>query len=241
MRKIVTDDIKNDVYELVESTNEWLSSWNARAVIVDKVENSTSQNESRVTFDYSRVHEELSDSFLKLSSKVHDNLFDLRHKIFFSIDLKHVYLIISMHSNDRHYFAFFISDIDQVQITRVQQNSKSTDFIMTKLIYQAFDSLSSLISEPSLLHSTDSSHLLVLVFYMNDFFDEFQSFDDLYEFLRNHFFLRIEWVKLRLFFKKMHLFERQMKALEVTHIVEDFIKILKSRIEKIAKYSVSMN
>ncbi len=39
----------------------------------------------------------------------------------------------------------------------------------------------------------------------------------------------------------MHLFERQMKALEMTHVVRDFIKILESRIEKIAKYSVSTN
>ncbi len=123
---------------------------------------------------------------------MHDNLFDSRHKIFFSTDLKHAYLIISMHSNDRHYFAFFISDIDQVQLTRIQQRSKSADFIMTKLVYRVFESLSSFISESSLLHSIDSSHLFVLVFYMNDFFDEFQSFDDLYEFLRDHFFLRIE-------------------------------------------------
>ncbi len=112
---------------------------------------------------------------------------------------------------------------------------------MTKLIYRVFDSLSFLISESSLLHSADSSYLLVLVFYINDFFDEFQSFDDLYEFFRNHFFSRIEWAKLRLFFKKMHLFERQMKVLEITHIDDDFIKILESRIEKIAKYSVSTN
>jgi archaellum biogenesis ATPase FlaH len=107
MRKIVTDDIKNDVYELIESANEWLSSWNVRVVIVDKVENLTSQNESRVIFDYFKIHEKLSDSFLKLFFKVHDNLFDSRHKIFFSTDLKHVYLIISMHSNDRSLLCIF--------------------------------------------------------------------------------------------------------------------------------------
>ncbi len=96
---------------------------------------------------------------------------------------------------------------------------------MTKLVYRTFESLSFFINELSLLHSTDSSHLLVLMFYMNDFFERFQSFDDLYEFLRDHFFSRIEWSKLRLAFKKMHLFERQIKVLKVTHIVNDFIKI----------------
>jgi hypothetical protein len=161
-------------------------------VIVDKVKNSTSQDESRVIFDYFRIHEELSDSFLELFSKMHDNLFDSRHKIFFSADLKHVYLIISMHSNDRHYFAFFISGIDQIQSTRIQQESKFADFIMIELMYKAFESLSSFIEESSLLHSADPFHLSVLVFYMNDFFDGFQSFDDLYEFLRDHFLSRIE-------------------------------------------------
>jgi hypothetical protein len=32
-----------------------------------------------------------------------------------------------------------------------------------------------------------------------------------------------------------------MKALEMTHVIEDFIKILESRVEKIAKYPVPMN
>ncbi len=59
-------------------------------MIVDKVKNPTSQNESRVTFDYFRVHEELFDFFLKLFSKLHDNLSDLGYQVFFSIDLKHV-------------------------------------------------------------------------------------------------------------------------------------------------------
>jgi hypothetical protein len=121
-----------------------------------------------------------------------------------------------MHSNDKHYFAFFISNIEQIQFTQVQQESKFAEFIMTKLIYRTFDSLSSFAdSESFLLHSTDLFHLFVLVFYMNDFFDEFQNFDDLYEFLRDHFLSRIEWVKLRLFFKKMYLFENKMKALKL--------------------------
>jgi hypothetical protein len=79
----------------------------------------------------------------------------------------------------------------------------------------------------------------MLIFYMNDFFEEFQSFDDLYEFLRDHFLSRIEWIKLRLFFKKMHLFENKMKALKIIHCVDDFIKILKNRIKKIAKWLIS--
>jgi translation initiation factor 2 alpha subunit (eIF-2alpha) len=112
---------------------------------------------------------------------------------------------------------------------------------MIKLMYKAFESLSSFIEEFSLLHSVDLHHLSMLIFYINDFFEKFQNFDDLYEFLRDHFLSRIEWAKLRLFFKKMHLFENKMKALKVIHCSDDFVKILKNRIKKIAKWSVSMN
>jgi hypothetical protein len=63
---------------------------------------------------------------------------------------------------------------------------------------------------------------------MDDFFRGFQGFDDLYEFLRDHFLPRIEWAKLRLSFKKMHLFEKQIKALGVTHVIGGFVKILET-------------
>jgi hypothetical protein len=198
------------------------------------VENSTLEDEPRVTFDYFRVIEEMPDTHLKLSSKVHDNLSDSRHQCLFSTDLKHAYLIISMHSENRHYFAFTIFGIDQIQLTRMQQESKSAEFFMTEIVYRAFDQLSSPIKESSLLHFEDSMHLSVLTFYMNDFFDEFKSFDELYEFLREHFLSRIEWAKLKLAFKKLKIAEKKLKTLKVTHAIDDFIHILEQRIKKIA-------
>jgi hypothetical protein len=62
---------------------------------------------------------------------------------FFSADLKHAYLTIPMHPDDRHYFAFSISGIGQVQPTRVQQGSKSAGFTMTELVCRAFGPLPS--------------------------------------------------------------------------------------------------
>jgi hypothetical protein len=146
-----------------------------------------------------------------------------------------------MHSSNRHYFAFFISEVYQVQHTKVQKDLKFAEFTMIELIYKAFESLSSSIKKFSLLNSANLFHLSMLVFYMNDFFDEFQIFHDLYEYLRDHFLSSIAWIKLRLFFKKMHLFKNEMNALKITHFVNDFIKILKNSFKRIAKWSILTN
>jgi hypothetical protein len=142
------------------------------------MKNSTSENESRVTFDYFRMIEELSETFMKLSSKVHDNLSDSRHQCLFKANLKHAYLIIFMHSDDRHYFVFIISEIDQIQLTRMQQRSQFVDFFMTEIVYRAFNQLFSSIKKSSLLHFENSLKLSILIFYMNDFFDEFKNYDE---------------------------------------------------------------
>jgi hypothetical protein len=45
-------------------------------VIVDKAQNSTTEDEPRVKFDYSQAHEEFLGYFLGLSSKFHNYLVD---------------------------------------------------------------------------------------------------------------------------------------------------------------------
>ena len=87
--------------------------------MVDKVKNPGPNNESRITFDYSRVIELLSGAHLKLSSRVHDYLSNPKHGCLFLADLKHVYLTVPLYSNDRYFFAFTISEIDQCQPTRI--------------------------------------------------------------------------------------------------------------------------
>ena len=241
LRKIIIDDMKNEIYELIESTNDRLSRWNVKAVVVNKVENFTSDDEFRVTFDYSRMNEKLSDSHLELSSKIHDNLSNSRHRCLFAANLKHVYFIISFHSDDKHYFVFTIFDIDQIQFIRMQQNSQSADFIMTELTYRDFDSLFFFIKKFSLLHSNDSASLSMFTFYMNDFFDDFVNFEKQYVFLKEHFLSRIEWARLLLSFKKLQLFAEEIRALSVIHFVDDFVRILKERIVKIVRWSMLKN
>lgn len=97
LRKLVHDGLAGGVYELTEPANGRLSQWNARAVMVDKVDNPTPEDEPRMTLDYSRVDELLPGSHLELSSKVHDHLSNPRHGCLFSPDLKHAYLTIHPH------------------------------------------------------------------------------------------------------------------------------------------------
>lgn len=111
LRKIILDGMEGGIYELTESANGWLSQWNARAVVVDKVENPTPEDEPRIIFDYFRVHEDLPGTYLELSSKVHDNLLDSRYRCLFVADLKYAYLTVPLHPDDCHYFLFTISGI----------------------------------------------------------------------------------------------------------------------------------
>jgi len=104
-------------------------------MIVDKVADSTLKNESRITFNYFRVTKDLSDTFMKLNSKIHNNLTDSRHKCLMTVNLKHAYLTIDMHSKNKYYFAFIISEIDQLQSIRMQQEFQFIKFIMTKAVY----------------------------------------------------------------------------------------------------------
>ena len=241
LRKIITNDMKKKFYELIESTNDRLSRWNVKAVIMNKIENSTSENKFRMIFDYSRVNEKLSNSYLELFSKIHDNLSNSRHRYLFATNLKHVYFTISFHFDDKHYFFFTIFDIDQMQSTRMQQNSQSIDFIMIELTYRVFDALSFFIKKFLLLHSNDSISLSMLTFYMNDFFDDFANFDEQYDFFKKHFLSRIKWARLRLLFKKLRLFAEKIRALSVTHFVNDYVRILKERIIKIICWLVFSN
>lgn len=238
LRKLVQDGLEGGVYELTEPANGRLSLWNARAVMVDKVENPKPTDEPRMTFDYSRVTELLPGTHLELSSKVHDHLSNPNHGCLFSADLKHAYLTVPLHPDDRHYFAFTISGIGQIQPTRMQQGSQSAGFTMNELSYRAFGPIPAPSPEPSLLHSPDPAIPPPLVFYMDDFFGGFRDFEDLFIFLRDHFFPRVEWARLLLSFKKLRLFASSIKALGVVHVVGGLVQILEERIAKIMQWPV---
>lgn len=71
---------------------------------------------------------------MELASKVHDYLADPRHLTFCQFDIKDGYFCVVLHPEDRHYFAFTIPGIGQLQPTRMPQGSRSASFTMSELM-----------------------------------------------------------------------------------------------------------
>ena len=195
----------------------------------------------RITFDYSRIDKMMFETYIELSSKVHDHFSNSRHEILMSTNIKHAYSTISLHLDDRHIFAFIISEIDQLHFIRMQQEFMSAKFIFTEMIYKAFDFISLFNFEFSLLHFENSSIFSLLFTYMNDIFEEFRIFEEMFSFLQDHFFSRIERIRLKLSFKKLKLFMNRIKTFDVVHVVENQIYIVFERKDKIAKCAISTN
>ena len=146
LRKLIQNDINENVYEKTNFIDERLSSWNAKTILIDKIKNFISNNESRMTYDYSRVVKKLSKIHMSLMFECHDYLFDSRHWCFMTADFKHAYFTILIHSENRKFFAFTIFKMKQLQLIRMQQKSKSTSFIMSKLMIRTLKKISNKLS-----------------------------------------------------------------------------------------------
>ena len=113
MRKLVQNEIDKEVYEHTQTANERLFNWNFQIVMINKVNNLTSENESRMMFNYLNIKETMSEYYLKLMFKVYDYLTDFCYKIYFITDIKYDYYNVLLHSDNQHIFVFIISDIEQ--------------------------------------------------------------------------------------------------------------------------------
>ena len=240
LRKIVQNDMMSRIYKRMQHINNKLSAWNTQAVIVNKTENSKSTDELQITFNYSNVKENMSENYIKLFSKIYDYLSDSQHKIFFQVNIKHEYFSVILHSENRHVFVFIILSIEQLQSMRMSQDSRIADHTMSELMNITLKLISESLSESSLLYnnSDDSSQL---AFYMNDIFSEHIDFESQFSFLKNHFLLWIEWVRLTLLFKKLQLFVNHITAFEVDHYIERKIFIREAWIVNIIQWLISKN
>lgn len=160
--------------------------------MIDKSNNLKSIDEMQVTFDYNRIDNMMFNTYNELNSKIHDHLSDSRHEILMSVNMKHIYFTINLHSNDRHIFVFIISEIIQLLFIRMQQKSTPAKFTLTEMIYKTLKFIFFSSCEFSLLHSENSSMSSSFFIYINDIFDEFKTFKNMFEFLHDHFFSRIE-------------------------------------------------
>ena len=156
MRKLVQNEIDEEMYEHTQTANERLSDWNFWIVMINKVDNPTPENESRMMFNYSNIKETMSECYLELMFKVHDYLADLCHKIYFIADIKYSYYNVLLHSDDQHIFVFIISGIEQLQLIWMSQESHSVRFIISELMNIILKSILSSDLKSSLLYSAES-------------------------------------------------------------------------------------
>ena len=177
----------------------------------------------------------MSECYFKLIFKVHNYLTDFCHKIYFMTDIKYSYYNVFLHSDNQHIFVFIISDIEQLQLIWISQKSHSAEFIMSELINIILRSILSSDLKSLFLHLMKSISLSQIIFYMNDIFESYISFDTQFDFLERHFFLWIKWVKIKLLFKKLYLFISKIRALDVNYIIDEKIKIIEKHIRKIIK------
>ena len=199
-RKLIQNDINKNVYEKTNLIDERFSSWNAKTILIDKIENFTSNDELRMTYDYSRVVKELSEIYISLMFECHDYFFDPRHWCFMTTNFKHVYFTILVHSENRKFFAFTIFEIRQLQFIRMQQKSKSVFFIMSKLMARVLKKIS---NESSLFQNQISESSLFLTYYQNDIMSEHESFQKQFAFFRNYFFFQNWMNSFSIFFQKI--------------------------------------
>lgn len=209
--------------------------------MVDKIENPKPTDEPRMTFDYSKIVEELSGMHMQLMSRCHDYLSHPKHGVFMTADLKYAYSIVSVHPVDQKYFAFFTPGMGQLQPTRMQQSSMTASFIMSELMCRAFGAIPKPNPEPSLIQGANPDEPPPISFYQDDIFSGQPNFHTSFAFLRDHFFPRIEWSRLRLSFKKLYLFQDSVQALGIQHLIGGKIQILPSRIKKIMKFPVPLD
>ena len=124
----------------------------------------------------------MSENYLKLMFKVHDYLSDLRHKMFFQTDIKHDYFSVVLHLNNCHLFLFSISEIEQLQLTQISQESQSADFTMSELMNIMLESISEPQSESSFMHEKLMKSVSI-AFYMNNLFSDHSDFESQFAFL----------------------------------------------------------
>ena len=87
--------------------------------MINKVENSRFDDKSRMIFDYFKMTKFLSKAHLELNFKIYNHFSNFKHDYLFLTNLKHIYFIISLHSENRYYFIFIIFEINQIQFMRM--------------------------------------------------------------------------------------------------------------------------
>ena len=184
-RKIIQKSIDANMYEKTVTTNDRISQFNSLFKLTSK-----KSEKNRLIFNYHYIYENSQRNTMKLFKKIQKLISNSKWKMFFEIDMKHEYWKMSIHSKNRHYLTFHISGIDQLQSTRISQKTRTSSFTFTKLMNILLKIISASDSKSSLLHNANESDSNV-EFYIDDIFDEFEIWQQLYDFLVQQFFSRL--------------------------------------------------
>lgn len=229
LRKLVSDGMKSGMYERTTVANGKLSQWGADAVLVKK----EGKVEPRLTFNYHYVFEEPPGNQMELSSRAHGFLSLPSHEVYSAFDLKNAYWATEIHPEDRHFLAFVVPGIGQVQPTRMAQGARSSSFTMNELGNIAFGEIPSPQPEISFLHSEDPEQPPHMTFYVDDIFPAHASWTNHWSFIKNHLLPRLSWARLKLSFSKIRIGSSKILALGEVHEAGGKITIKPERVQRI--------
>lgn len=232
-RKFITEGLETGMYERTILANGHLSPWGADAVIVPK----PSRDEPRLTFNYHWVFEETPGNNMEMSSSTHRFLSAPSHQVFSGFDLKNAYWTIEIHPDDRHYLAFDVPGVGQVQPTRMAQGARSSSFTMNEVGNIAFGEIPPPSPEPSLISGARDS-LADMSWYIDDIFAAHDSWETHMRFIEHHLFPRLLWARFRLSFTKMEIGVSQISALGELHEVGGKISIKPERVKTILEWPI---
>ena len=229
LRKLVSDGMKSGMYERTTVANGKLSQWGADAVLVKK----EGKVEPRLTFNYHYVFEEPPGNQMELSSRAHGFLSLPSHGVYSAFDLKNAYWATEIHPEDRHFLAFVVPGIGQVQPTRMAQGARSSSFTMNELGNIAFGEIPGPQPEISFLHSEDPEQPPHMTFYVDDIFPAHASWTNHWSFIKDHLLPRLSWARLKLSFSKIRIGSSKILALGEVHEAGGKITIKPERVQRI--------
>ena len=196
------------------------------------------QVQPRLTFNYHFVYEDIPASHMEAATNMHNLLSIPSNKCLFSADIKHGYWVVNVHPDDCHYLAFHVPGIGQVQPTRMPQGARTSSFTFNELMNIVLRLIPTPQPEPSLLHGRTTKESTSLAFYMDDIFGAFKTHQEQYIFLRDHFFPRMVWSRLKLMLSKVKIGMTKIFALGEEHEIGGRVRLKPDKIEKILTWPV---
>ncbi|SMR65003.1 unnamed protein product [Zymoseptoria tritici ST99CH_3D1] len=237
LRNLAIAGLETGVYEYCVVANGELSRWGANAVLVTK----PGEAVPRLTFNYHYVHEEPAGSQMTLMQQNHDFLLRLTHQVYSSFDLKNGYWAVEIHPEDRHYLAFTVPALGQLQPTRIAQGARSSAHTMNELGLLAFGAIPPPQPEKSFLHAPTPKDLADISFYIDDLSAAHSDWEKHWDFIANHLLPRLEWAMMRLSLRKVKIGMNKIEILGETHEAGGKRSMKPDRVLSVLEFPVPYN